>query len=292
LIINHKDGNKLNPHYDNLEWTDYSGNNNHAYETGLKYTTKIKVRNAETKEISFFNSLSSFAIFANVRISNILNSCSINNKKLINGLYEVKFMDDNSGWIFEDKENKVGSESIRFKLIDANRNVEIIYGFNKLAKRLGLEIFECRRKERFELIIKAAIALNLIIMYEWLESATKEIQVYYVKTNLITNYQSKRHASRVLKINRKAIYTAILRGENCVSNGYAFRYKSYNPWNTNFVYYKNVPTCITATNSKTLEKIDCTSVKDAQRKTGINAKAISKVINGMPHSFDWHFVKQ
>ena len=34
-IVNHKDGNKLNNHYTNLEWCDISINTQHAYDSGL-----------------------------------------------------------------------------------------------------------------------------------------------------------------------------------------------------------------------------------------------------------------
>ena len=35
-VVNHKDGDKCNNHLSNLEWTDYSGNLEHAYEIGLR----------------------------------------------------------------------------------------------------------------------------------------------------------------------------------------------------------------------------------------------------------------
>lgn len=47
-VVNHKDGNKSNNNYTNLEWCSYSYNNKHAYDIGLK---KGKRRIEDLKDI-------------------------------------------------------------------------------------------------------------------------------------------------------------------------------------------------------------------------------------------------
>lgn len=41
-VVNHIDGNKTNPNYENLEWTSYSENTLHAHKTGLQVKTSNK----------------------------------------------------------------------------------------------------------------------------------------------------------------------------------------------------------------------------------------------------------
>ena len=56
-IVNHLDGNKLNPYYKNLEWTDHKGNMKHAIKHGLlkplsgENTGRAKLKNKDVHEI-------------------------------------------------------------------------------------------------------------------------------------------------------------------------------------------------------------------------------------------------
>lgn len=53
-IVNHKDGNKLNCHYTNLEWCTQSQNVKHAFDTGLKKPSenqKLSVKKSVGKKV-------------------------------------------------------------------------------------------------------------------------------------------------------------------------------------------------------------------------------------------------
>ena len=62
MILNHLDGNKFNPKLSNLEWTDYSGNVLHAFQSGLRTDNKpIEVLNLKTGAIKTEFSLNQVA---------------------------------------------------------------------------------------------------------------------------------------------------------------------------------------------------------------------------------------
>jgi hypothetical protein len=75
LIINHKDGNKLNNHYSNLEWVTYSYNNSHAFKLGLNRTIKenpnCRKKVIDIKTGKIYNSLKEAAIFNNVSVQTL-----------------------------------------------------------------------------------------------------------------------------------------------------------------------------------------------------------------------------
>ena len=102
-IVNHIDGNPINNWHENLEWTNHSGNNYHAVNTGLrKDNIRCRVRDSITGEITDFSSLAQAAEFMGLRKD--ASRFILYPKKfgaLISGRYEFKDEDDESPWFYE-----------------------------------------------------------------------------------------------------------------------------------------------------------------------------------------------
>jgi|SRR3989344_6731061 len=67
IIVNHKDGNKLNNNIDNLEWSTFSKNTIHAVQTGLMSTKKIATLNNSNEIVAVFWNLK--------RLNTLLDNC-------------------------------------------------------------------------------------------------------------------------------------------------------------------------------------------------------------------------
>ena len=103
--INHIDGDKHNNNLENLEWCSAEENNLHAVDTGLNSNIiKIKVRNAYTGEITYFNTLNSIRQMFGFNTSNLSLKRVINCRLLgylYNNKYEVKQQYDDTPWFYE-----------------------------------------------------------------------------------------------------------------------------------------------------------------------------------------------
>lgn len=99
--INHKDGNKLNNHYSNLEFCNGSYNLKHAYKNGLKKPSKIKhitkkiiQKDKRGNIIKEWNSASEAGNFLNICPSHIYECC--NNKRKTSKNFCWEYMKENN----------------------------------------------------------------------------------------------------------------------------------------------------------------------------------------------------
>lgn len=109
FFVNHKNGDKLDLRLINLEWVDSVRNNTHAIESNLRSDNKpCKIRDVETMRITHFDSISNCLRYLgyknlSTKVLKNLNGRMISH--LLLNRYEIKYLDDNNGWMYT-KDNK------------------------------------------------------------------------------------------------------------------------------------------------------------------------------------------
>lgn len=88
LTVNHKDGNRMNNHIDNLELISLKKNIQHAFKEGLMPQRAVKILDLKTNETFEFISFSSCDKFLN-KHAGFISNCIIKKRLVIENRYKI-----------------------------------------------------------------------------------------------------------------------------------------------------------------------------------------------------------
>lgn len=135
-LVNHVDGVKQNNWYENLEWTNYSGNNYHAVNNGLRSDNiNCRVRDFSTKQVTDFSSMTQAAEFMGLPKDAPL--IRLQPKKfgtLVNDRFEFRFYNDPTPWFYEKRQDRIPSSRYMVVVKDSFGQVTETYSTKALLK--------------------------------------------------------------------------------------------------------------------------------------------------------------
>lgn len=135
-VVNHLDGNPVNNHWTNLEWTTVSGNNYHAVNNGLRIDNiPCKVRDFMSGMVYDFSSMAQAAEFMGLRKDAPIDCLRL--KKfgaLVSDRFEFRQASDPEPWFYETRSERVPPSRYMVTVIESDGTVKEVYSTGNLLR--------------------------------------------------------------------------------------------------------------------------------------------------------------
>lgn len=290
-IVNHKDSNKQNNHYFNLEWCSYSHNVIHGRNN---INSKIKnipcmVKNHLTGEVRSFSTFSGVSEFIGVkyRIS-LYNLKQFKRPKLINGFFEIKEGTVDDGWYYDKLSDPSFNSNFTLFLSKDEQVIHTFFSTEEAIEKLNINVSNVSLIDIVNIIKKDFPSYKISFIDDFHLEA---IECKNLKTNEVYCATNWRKLSKLAKLDESiSRYNKYLKIYDQVkANGFIFRYKSDKPWNENLDDISVRGKKIIATNIYTNEVLIFESHTFAIKYFNIDIKTILRRMNKNKHYNGWMF---
>lgn len=273
-LVNHLDGNKLNPHADNLEWTDYSGNAHHAYATGLRSEClALRAKNIHTGIVTEAYGLNELARSCGIPAAEISTYLQTEMSYPLSSTWELRVADDDREWEFK-SDGRLDNRSINEYIFTVGDKTYIFDKVRDIFSHFDLEMIPGYSFKQYLKQVEEAVGVK--VEYKSLRPRTNSCQVLFHKDKSVRSYKSVNEAARKLNIPRTTLKRLFKKGPELVSHGISIRLESADDWPEKFIGNHKEKTGIKATSPK--GEFIYKSIREAEKETGINQKAIARSI--------------
>jgi hypothetical protein len=285
-IVNHKDGDKTNYHYKNLEWCSFQENSIHAVNNGLREdNVKCKIRDRKSGKVLEFKSLVQASSYMGLKYRLVKSNLFIRQSKLYAGRYELRTEDDDRPWFYENNQHKDCKINTRYIFKCIYKDGEIEYFYDSRDFKNKFKLWNCPKVK--DLLYKARILFPDVKFELTDQYESKPVECFNIRTGEIIEAKSIIEMSKIVNLKEHTIRTNLQKPENTTIKGYAFRYKTDKAWDTNFIDVSQKFYSLKLTNIETNEETVFPSIRSAakalrmDRSTVTNMYKYGYVINNL-----------